>query len=274
MKATMNIIGIIPAAGFGTRFLPFTKTVPKELVPLNGVPAIEYILRELVANNVTEIYVITSPYKGLLADYFQHNYVVDNFLKKTHKENLLEEHYKTLLAINFTFAFQEEPLGLGNAIAQAKEFAQQSLSVITLPDDIISDPLLIQFMIEQAKQHNASIIAIAKVPLERVSSYGIVALGEQIEKNLFSITDIIEKPSPDNAPSQYAVIGRYVLQPEIFAMLDAIKPGRNGEFQLTDAIALLIQSNFPVYAFIYEGKRFDVGNPIGFMEANHYYSNK
>jgi UTP--glucose-1-phosphate uridylyltransferase len=271
-KAAMNTIAIIPAAGFGTRFLPFTKIIPKELVPLNGVPAIEYIFTECIESNIQTVCIVTSPYKSTLIEYCKHNEQVDAFLSQVGKTVLLTNHYQNLAQITFEFAYQEEAKGLGHAILCAKKQAFNSLAAILLPDDIMTNQTAIGRMIELAQEYKASVIAVQKVPLEKVSHYGIVALASNFDHQIAPITHIVEKPSIQDAPSQYAVIGRYVLQPEIFEMLEQIKPGKNGELQLTDAIALLIEKRYPVIAYEYDGIRFDVGNPHGFLEANNYYT--
>jgi UTP--glucose-1-phosphate uridylyltransferase len=271
-KADMDVIAIIPSAGFGTRFLPFTKIVPKELVPLNGIPAIEYIFIECITNNIKRVCIVTSPYKQSLIDYCQHNELLDAFLQKQNKENLLNSHYHNLESLIFEFAYQEEAKGLGHAILCAKNQARNCLAAVLLPDDIMTNQSAIGHMVEYARQNNASVIAVQKVPVEKVSHYGIVALASNFDNQIASITAIVEKPLPEQAPSQYAVIGRYVLQPEIFAMLEQIRPGKNGELQLTDAIALLIEKGHSVVAYEYEGIRFDVGNPKGFNKANDYYT--
>lgn len=271
-KATMNTIAIIPAAGFGTRFLPFTKIIPKELVPLNGIPAIEYIFTECIKSNIKTVCIVTSPKKPLLIEYCKHNEPVDTFLQKVNKTDLLANHYGNLAKLTFEFAYQEEAKGLGHAILCAKKEGFDNICAILLPDDIMTDQTVIKDMIDLAKKQKASIIAVQKVPVEKVSHYGIVALSSNFDNQQAPITEIIEKPSIERAPSQYAVIGRYVLQPEIFEMLEQIKPGKNGEFQLTDAIALLIENKYPVIAYEYTGIRFDVGNPYGFLQANNYYT--
>lgn len=271
-KAEMNIIGIIPAAGFGTRFLPFTKIIPKELVPLNGIPALEYIFTECIESDIKRICIVTSHYKQALIEYCKHNELVNAFLEKGNKENLLENHYQNLASLTFEFAYQEEAKGLGHAVLCAKSHAQNSLAAILLPDDIMTNQGAVGQMVEYAKQNNASVIAVQKVPLEKVHQYGIVELGSNFDNQIAPMTGIVEKPTAETAPSCYAVIGRYILQPEIFEMLEQIKPGKNGELQLTDAIALLLEKGYPVIAYEYDGIRFDVGNPKGFMEANNYYT--
>lgn len=272
-KAAMNTIAIIPAAGFGTRFLPFTKIIPKELVPINGIPSLEYIFDECIHNNIKTVCIVTSPYKQALIEYCKHNDVVDHFLNKVNKTDLLKNHYQKLTQLTFEFAYQEEAKGLGHAILCAKKEAFEKLCAIFLPDDIITNQITIGKMLELANKYKASVIAVQKVPLEKVSDYGIVSLASHFHDQQALINQIIEKPSMENAPSQYAVIGRYILQPEIFQMLEEVKPGKNGELQLTDAIALLIEKKYPVIAYEYEGIRFDVGNPQGFLQANNYYIN-
>jgi UTP--glucose-1-phosphate uridylyltransferase len=271
-KQLNQLIAIIPAAGFGTRFLPFTKTVPKELVPINGRPSIEYVIEECVANNIFDICIISNKDKIALHDYFTHDTPLDHFLKAKHKESLLKSHYDLLSQVTISFVEQAEQKGLGHAVLCAHEKVKNKPCAVILPDEIITPACALFEMQKLAQKYQATVIAVQTVEKEKVSSYGIVKIGNQINDHAWHIADIIEKPSIENAPSQLAVIGRYILQSTIFESLQIIKPGLSGELQLTDAIADALHKNHPVIAYEYTGNRFDVGNPEGFLKANNFFT--
>lgn len=273
MDLVMNRLpAIIPAAGLGTRFLPFTKVVPKELVPLNGRPAIEYIMQECVSNNIDNVYIIANKDKQALYNFFNADTAADHALIKAGKHHLLDAHYAIINKLTVQFVEQPEPKGLGHAIACAQQLITSDYCAVLLPDDLIIPNNLITQMYALAQQHNASVIAVQSVALEHVSSYGIIQPGKQLLKNACFIDGIIEKPTPAHAPSQLAVIGRYVLSTAIFDALQHIKPGAGGELQLTDALAQLIATGHPIIAYHYDGHRFDLGNPAGFLQANIFIS--
>jgi UTP--glucose-1-phosphate uridylyltransferase len=272
-KEPMNAqIAIIPAAGFGTRFLPFTKTVPKELVPINGRPSIEYIIEECVQNGISTIYIIANKDKRALYDYFNNDNPLDHFLKLKNKTDLLKTHYELLSQIKVVFIEQHEQKGLGHAILCAQPMVNGGTCAVLLPDEIFASTDALSAMQQLAQQHSATVVAVQTVAQEKVSSYGIVKPGLQISPDAFWVTDIVEKPSIETAPSQLAVCGRYVLQPAVFDALTKITPGAGGEYQLTDAIAYALHNNHPVIAYEYRGDRFDVGNPQGFLKANIFFT--
>lgn len=259
---------VIPAAGWGTRFLPFTKAVPKEMVPLLNKPAIHYIMQEAVTSGITECALITATHKRALLDYFNPQPTLDTFLAAHDKAHLLAELNALSARITINPIIQQEALGLGHAVGLASAAVTGDYVAIMLPDEIMlgHDPALKQ-LIAIARLHNASVIAVQEVPAEQVSSYGIVSIAQKISPSLFQIDNIVEKPSRDTAPSRYAVIGRYILSRDIFNELDTLAPSANGEIQLTDAIQGLIARNHPVFACILKTDRHDVGNPQGWLNA-------
>jgi len=266
----MNITEVvIPAAGLGTRFLPFTKSVPKEMLPLLNRPAIEYIVQEAVDSHINHIIVITAKGKEAIEYFLKPCTRVEYALKKTNKNELLDKVNNLISQANYSYINQPEALGLGHAINLAKNHITQDYFGIMLPDDIVlgDQPELLQ-LIDACKKYNGSVIAVQEVPRDRISGYGTIGIKKQISSNLFEISELVEKPSPENAPSNYAIIGRYVLSKEIFKALDRIKPSVGNEYQLTDAMSLLLQEGHSMYALVVSGTRHDTGNPLGWLLAN------
>jgi UTP--glucose-1-phosphate uridylyltransferase len=259
---------VIPAAGMGTRFLPYTKTIPKEMLPLLNKPAIQVIIEECLKSAVKNILIITNREKQAIGNYFDQAPELDIFLKERGKADLLNDLEKIIRETHFTYIRQAEPLGLGHAIWMARHSIGKEYFSILLPDDIIvsSVPALAQ-LIRIAKQEKASVIAVQEVPAESVSSYGIVGIKKQITPKLFQVSQLIEKPHPKDAPSNLAVIGRYILSSKIFTALEEIAPYVTGELQLTDAISHMIKNNEKVFAYKVEGTRYDIGNPLGWLKA-------
>lgn len=259
---------IIPAAGLGTRFLPFTKAVPKEMLPLLTKPAIQYIIEEGLNANINQFYMITNRSKHAMSDYFDQSDEFAARLKERNKEKLLDSLTKIMRTAQFTYIRQSEPLGLGHAVLMAKNVIGKEYFGIMLPDDIIisKDPGIAQ-LIRVAMQEKASVIAVQEVPEDCVSSYGIVAIKKQITPNLFHVSDLIEKPAKKDAPSNLAIIGRYVLSYKIFKALEDISTYAVDELQLTNGITQMLKNNEKVFAYKVQGTRFDVGNPIGWVKA-------
>lgn len=258
---------IIPAAGFGTRFLPATKVIPKELVPVVGKPSIHWIVEEIRQSEIKEVIFIISRGKELIIDYFNHNFELESFLEKKGKYELISQINKLNDSIKIASVRQSEQLGLGHAVLMAKEFVGEEPFAVLLPDDIIlGSPPCIKQLIEVFGVNNNGVIGIFMAQKEEISSYGIVS-GNFVGGGIFKVSGIIEKPKPKEAPTNYAVTGRYVLPPQIFEILERTSEGAGGEIQLTDAIHKLAQVD-SVYGVFFKGERFDVGNIGGFIKAN------
>lgn len=260
---------IIPAAGLGTRFLPATKAQPKEMLPIVDKPTIQYIIEEAVASGIEDIIIVTGRGKRAIEDHFDKSYELEETLAKKGKFDLLEQVQAIANLANIHYIRQKEPLGLGHAINCAKSFIGDEPFAVLLGDDIVhsqTKPCLKQ-LIEVYERFNSSVIGVQEVPDEDVSKYGIVSIKQtEIAKNCFHVNDLVEKPKLENAPSNYAIMGRYVLRPEIFDILDTQTPGAGGEIQLTDAIKRLNEKQM-VVAYNFEGTRYDVGDKFGFIKA-------
>jgi UTP--glucose-1-phosphate uridylyltransferase len=259
---------IIPAAGQGTRFLPFTKAIPKEMLPLLEKPALQRIIEEGIQSHIRNYVIVTARGKNSIEDHFDADPLLESFLKEHEKESLVSCIEKIIKMADFTYVRQQEPLGLGHAIWLARHCIQKEYFGVMLPDDIIigKQPALDQ-LIRIARQEKASVIAIQEVPMDCVSSYGIISVKKQITSHLFQVGSVIEKPTQKNAPSNLAVIGRYVLSHRIFSSLEHIKNYSVEELQLTDGIAHMIQNNEKVFAYKVQGVRYDIGTPIGWIKA-------
>lgn len=261
---------IIPAAGLGTRFLPLTKSIPKEMLPLLNKPAIQYIIEEGIQSGIANFSLVTSRGKEAIADYFDYSPELELILKERSKSELMNSIERIIKAAHFTYVRQPEPLGLGHAVLMARHTIGKEYFGIFLPDDIIinkKDPGLLQ-LIKIARQEKGSVIAVQEVPAECVSSYGVIAIKKQITPNLFQVSHMVEKPAQKDAPSNLAVIGRYVLSHKIFDALDDISSYAVGELQLTDGISHMIKNNEKVFAYKIQGTRFDIGTPLGWIKAN------
>lgn len=258
---------VIPAGGLGTRFLPTTKAVPKELLPVFDKPLIQYVVEEAVASGIKEVIFITSPGKEALQHYFEPTQYLELSLRDNISADVLEKTHQITTLAKFSYIEQSKPLGLGHAVLLAKKIIGNEPFVVLLPDDIFhgSEPPLTQ-MIDLYNNLNAGVIAVEKVPLERVSSYGIIT-PERINDNLYRVLGLVEKPSTAKAPSNFAIVGRYVLPPEIFDSLERTGFGANNEIQLTDALALLMKTS-QLYAYRFSGLRLDGGTPIGLLKAS------
>lgn len=260
---------IIPAAGLGTRFLPYTKAVPKEMLPLLNKPALQYIIEEGLASDIKQFFIISSRGKQAIEDYFDTDQSLEIFLKERNKPELISGINKIIRQANFTYIRQSEPLGLGHAIWMARHCIGKEYFSVCLPDDIIAgkQPGLAQLM-RIARQEKASVIAVQEVPPECVSSYGVISIKQQITPNLFQVNNLVEKPKQKDAPSNLAVIGRYVLSHKIFQALDETASSATGEIQLTDGISHMMKMNEKVFAYKVQGTRYDIGNPIGWLKAS------
>jgi UTP--glucose-1-phosphate uridylyltransferase len=260
---------VLPAAGLGTRFLPYTKAIPKEMLPILEKPSIQLIVEEGMACNINDFIVIANDDKQAIAQHFSHQPKLEEDLASRGKADLLE-HLNTIIdSCNFSFVPQPQALGLGHAILQTKNAVGNEYFGIFLPDEIMigPDPALAQ-LIRTAEKYNASVLGVLEVPREKVSSYGIVAVQKELENNVFEVKELIEKPSMEQAPSNLAIVGRYVLSPRIFDALENTQPGTGNEIQLTDGIARMMRNGERVLAYTLETSRYDVGNPLGWLQAN------
>ena len=256
---------IIPAAGLGTRFLPATKAQPKEMLPIVDKPAIQYIIEEAIASGIEDILIITGRNKRAIEDHFDRNIELELLLRSQGKYELLGL-VEELAHVTIHYIRQKEAKGLGHAVLCAKQFVGNEPFAVLLGDDIIdsSTPCLKQ-LIDVYEDCQASVLGVQQVPKAKVSSYGIVQ-PEPYKENIWRAVDLVEKPSVAEAPSRLAVLGRYIIEPEIFDLLEATPPGRGGEIQLTDALRSLAVEQ-PVYAYQFEGRRYDVGDKQGYLEA-------
>lgn len=255
---------VIPAAGFGTHFLPATKAQPKEMLPIVDTPAIQYIVEEALASGIEEILIITGRNKRAIEDHFDTNVELESLLQQQGKRPQLDL-VRRLADIQIHYIRQKAPRGLGDAISCAKAFINDEPFAVLLGDDIVYSPdkPCLKQLIECYEQNGGTILGTQFVPEDKVSSYGIVS-GAKINDNLYKVEGLVEKPSRNLAPSNLAVLGRYILSPEIFHELEQTPAGAGNEVQLTDALARL-QS--PVYALAYEGIRYDIGDRLGFLKA-------
>ena len=259
---------VIPAAGFGTRFLPATKAQPKEMLPIVDTPAIQYIVQEAIDSGIEEILIITGRNKRAIEDHFDSSIELEQLLQQQGKQKQLDM-VRKLADIKVHFIRQKSPRGLGDAVLCAKAFIGDEPFAVLLGDDIVYNPEYpcLKQLMDCYEIHQGSVLGAQFVPDDKVSSYGIVS-GEQIEDNLYRVQGLVEKPSREMAPSNLAVLGRYILTPDIFDSLENTKPGAGNEIQLTDALARL---ETPIYALAYEGIRYDTGDRLGFLKATIEY---
>jgi len=257
---------VIPAAGLGTRFLPATKSQPKEMVPVIDKPTIQYVVEEAVAAGITDILVITGRGKRAIEDHFDRNFELEFYLEQGKKDDELEQVQAISEMADIHYIRQRDPLGLGHAVSVARQHVGSEPFAVLLGDDIMVDnSKLLRSMLDVYERYGRSVVAVLEVPREDIRNYGCVS-PETMEENLVRIRSIVEKPKPEDAPSNLAVIGRYVFTPEIFDALDRITPGAGGELQLTDAISLLLQTQ-TVFGYSFETGRYDIGKKIDFLRA-------
>ncbi len=264
---------VIPAAGLGTRFLPVTKAMAKEMLPIADKPTIQFIVEEAIESGIEDILIVTGKNKRPVEDHFDSNPELEESLRQKEREDLLELVEETT-GLNLYFVRQSYPLGLGHAVLQARAFIGNEPFVVMLGDDLMVDekPLTKQLMDSYEKTH-ASTIAVMEVPPQDTSSYGVIDPEGQLTENLYNVRQFVEKPEPEDAPSNLAIIGRYLLTPEIFDILETQETGKGGEIQLTDAIDTLNKTQ-RVFALNFEGDRYDVGNKFGFLETSIEYGLK
>ncbi|MDR3242250.1 MAG: UTP--glucose-1-phosphate uridylyltransferase GalU [Lactobacillaceae bacterium] len=258
---------VIPAAGLGTRFLPATKALAKEMLPIVDKPTIQFIIEEALASGIEDIVIVDGKSKRSIEDHFDSNPELENNLKEKGKDELLKIVEETT-DINLYFIRQSHPRGLGDAVLTAKAFIGDEPFVVMLGDDLMTDEVpLTKQLIERYEQTGDSTLAVMKVPHDQVSEYGVIDPESEVTPGLHKVSTFVEKPKPEEAPSDLAIIGRYLLTPEIFEELEKTKPGKGNEIQLTDAIDTLNKRQH-VYAHEFKGKRYDIGSKIGFLTTN------
>ena len=265
---------VFPAAGLGTRFLPATKAQPKEMLVLVDKPVIQYGVEEAVASGCDNIVIVTGRGKNAIEDHFDVNIELESFLEQRGKRDQLAEIRKISEMINLAYVRQGEPLGLGHAVLVTKNLVGDEPFAVILGDDVIdADPPALKQLIDVYHRVGGPVLAVERVPMEQVSSYGVVAIDESADlgKGVHRITDLVEKPPRDEAPSNLAIIGRYVLTPDIFPALEGTKSDRTGEIQLTNGLRRLLQDR-PIYACEVQGVRHDTGNKLGFLKALVYFA--
>lgn len=261
---------LFPAAGYGTRFLPATKSMPKEMMPVVNKPLIEYGVEEAINAGMDGICVVTGRGKHSLMDHFDKNYELEHQISGTNKEELLEDVRELIDAAHFTYIRQREMKGLGHAILTGRELVGDEPFAVVLADDLCvnEEQGVLSQMVALYKQFRCSIVAVEEVPDNETHKYGVIA-GEMIKDDLYRVDNMVEKPEPGTAPSNLAIIGRYILTPDIFEILETTEPGKGGEIQITDALLKQAQSGC-VLAYKFKGKRFDCGSVEGYIEATNY----
>jgi UTP--glucose-1-phosphate uridylyltransferase len=259
---------VFPAAGLGTRFLPATKAQPKEMLPLVDKPIIQYVIEEAVAAGLTNIIIVTGRGKNAIEDHFDVSYELERLLQERGKTDLLEQVRAVSNMINVSYVRQGEALGLGHAVLVARDLVGDEPFAVMLGDDIIDNPVpCMKQMVEVFDRHQGPVIAVHQVPRDEISAYGVID-GEVSEENdrVYRIRDLVEKPSAQEAPSDLAIIGRYILTPDIFAALESTPRDAAGEIQLTNGLRTL-RGQRPMYGYRFEGVRHDAGNKLGFLKA-------
>jgi len=266
---------LFPAAGYGTRFLPATKAMPKEMLPIVNKPLIQYGVEEALEAGMTQIGFITGRGKRAIGDHFDTSYELEHQIQGTSKERYLDDIRNVMDNCDFVFMRQREMLGLGHAILTGEPMIGPEPFAVILADDLCAAPTegddkkALSQLTALYERYQCSIIAIEEVPNEDTGSYGIIS-GDEIADGIYQVKDMVEKPNPEDAPTNMAIIGRYILTPEIFGYLRNTKPGANGEIQITDALRQLAQER-QVLAVKFKGRRFDCGSVEGFIEATNYY---
>ncbi|MDC0980766.1 UTP--glucose-1-phosphate uridylyltransferase GalU [Candidatus Pseudothioglobus singularis] len=267
---------LFPAAGYGTRFLPATKAVPKEMLPILTKPLMQYGVEEALSAGITNMAIVTGRGKRAIEDHFDNAYELESQLSGTSKESYLKDIKEIIKKSTFTYVRQKQMLGLGHAILTGEPLIGDEPFAVVLADDLCDcdEDGVISQMIEVYKQYQCSVIAIEEVPMNQTHKYGIIA-GNLVDNSddAYRVTDMVEKPKGESAPSNMAIIGRYILTPDIFSILKSIKPDKNGEIQITDA--LLVQAKqSKVIAYKFKGRRFDCGSIEGYIQATNYFAKK
>jgi len=266
---------LFPAAGYGTRFLPATKSVPKEMLPVLTKPLLQYGVEEALSAGITNMAIVTGRGKRAIEDHFDNSYEIESQLKGTSKEHYLKEIKEIIVQSTFTYIRQKQMLGLGHAILSGKPLIGNEPFAVVLADDLCDSPdkAVISQLIEIYNQYQCSVVAIEEVPMSQTNKYGIIA-GDLVDNsNTYQVTNMLEKPEEKDAPSNMAIIGRYILTPDIFDILKNIKPDQGGEIQITDALLVQAQQS-KVIAYKFKGRRFDCGSINGYLEATNHFANK
>jgi UTP--glucose-1-phosphate uridylyltransferase len=257
---------VIPAAGLGTRFLPATKAQPKEMLPVVDKPAIQHVVEEAVRAGLRDVLIITGRGKRTLEDHFDRSFELEHYLEAAGKSDLLREMRQIADMADIHYVRQGEPRGLGHAVGVAREHVGDEPFAVLLGDDIMTEESrVLPDMLDIYERYGRSVVALKEFPLQDISSYGCVR-PEQVEETLVRVLDLVEKPRPEDAPSNLAVMGRYVFTPEIFEALDRVGPGRGGEIQLTDAMAVLLKEQ-TIYGHVFEHGRYDIGDKLDYLRA-------
>ncbi|TVO35970.1 UTP--glucose-1-phosphate uridylyltransferase GalU [Vibrio algivorus] len=261
---------LFPAAGYGTRFLPATKSMPKEMMPVVNKPLIEYGVDEAIQAGMTNMCIVSGRGKHSLMDHFDKNYELEHQIEGTSKEPLLDDVRGLINSASYTFIRQSEMKGLGHAILTGRDLVGNEPFAVVLADDLCINPEsgVLEQMVNLFKQFRCSIVAVEEVPEDQAHKYGVIS-GSKISEDLYRVEDMVEKPEPGTAPSNLAIIGRYILTPDIFDILEHTEPGKGGEIQITDALLEQAKSGC-VIAYRFKGKRFDCGSVDGFIEATNY----
>lgn len=264
---------IIPAAGLGTRFLPATKAQPKEMIPIVDKPTIQYIVEEAANAGIEDILIISGRNKRAIEDHFDKSYELEEELHRKGKQELLSEVQNISNIANIHYIRQKEAKGLGHAIYCAKSFIGDEPFAVMLGDDIVDSKVpCIKQLMDVYNEYRTTILGVQKVPLQDVTKYGIIS-GKQIDERVYKVKGLVEKPEVEQTPSNVAILGRYIISPRIFEFLESATPGKNGEIWLTDALEKLMERE-AMYAYDFEGDRFDVGDRIGFLKATVEFSLK
>ena len=257
---------VIPAAGLGTRFLPATKAQPKEMLPIVDKPTIQYIIEEAVKSGIEEILIVTGRSKKSIEDHFDRSVELELELEQKNKKEMLEMVQNISNMVNIHYIRQKEPKGLGHAVHCAKSFIGDEPFAVLLGDDIVdADTPCLKQMINCYDEYKTTVLGVQEVAKENVDKYGILDV-KHIEDRVYKVKDMVEKPAVEEAPSNIAILGRYIITPEIFNILENQEPGKGGEIQLTDALQTLATKE-AIYAYNFEGRRYDVGDKLGFLEA-------
>lgn len=258
---------VIPAAGLGTRFLPATKAQPKEMLPIVDKPTLQYIVEEAKAAGITDILIINGRNKESIVNHFDYSVELEQQLEKSGKQEAINMIREISDGINIFYVRQKEAKGLGHAVSCAKSFAGNEPFAVLLGDDVIvSETPTIGQMIELYEEKQSTILGLMEVSDSEVQKYGIID-GEKLNDHTFKINNMVEKPALEDAPSNFAIIGRYIINPEIFEILENTKPGKNNEIQLTDAL-LSLSKQEDIYGYCFDGKRYDIGSKLGYVKAN------
>ena len=263
---------VFPAAGLGTRFLPATKAQPKEMLVLVDKPVIQYGVEEALASGVDNIILVTGRGKNAIEDHFDVSVELETFLEARGKTELLAEIRKVSNLVNFAYVRQGEPLGLGHAVLVTRSLVGDEPFAVVLGDDVIdADPPALRQLVDVFARVHGPVLAVERVPESQVSSYGVVEIAQEMGHGVYRVKDLVEKPKREEAPSNLAIIGRYILTPDIFPALEATRADRTGEIQLTNGLRRLLQDR-PIYACEVNGVRHDTGNKLGFLKAVVYFA--